>query len=103
MLRQADKVNARGERRRQVKTLAGEKKKKLNPSGCYQSNALWSLFVLSICAHQSLGRTHPHPLPQEGQKSLSPESCDCLLQLRLPVIGAGMGVTRGAANAPAGQ
>lgn len=103
MLRQADKVNARGEHRRQVKTLVGEEKKKLNPSGCYQSSALWSLFVLSICAHQSLGWTHPHPLPQEGQKSLAPESRDCLLQLRLPVIGAGVGVTPGAANAPAGQ
>lgn len=40
MLRQADKVNARGERRRQVKTLAGEKKKKAKP--------LWLLSIKCI-------------------------------------------------------
>lgn len=39
MLRQADKVNARGERRRQVKTLAGEKKK---------AKPLWLLSIKCI-------------------------------------------------------
>lgn len=95
-MRQADNVNARGERRRQVMTLAGAKK----------STPLWLLSIKRFVEPFRVsvwGQTHPHPLPQEGQKSLSPESHDCLLQPSLLMIGSGMGVTPGAANAPAGQ